>query len=90
MTIPNVPVACLQLLADQLTSYHAVVEFTTSTKGTVSHQSGHLVFEWKLPGVLLVDIIDHPHFPYLLLKGGIKQLVEEVVEDYHRACTHSL
>lgn len=82
--VANVPVETLPLIADYVRGFGVEVLFGTGKlKGAVGCESGSAIFEHdgKEVGVLSVTVVrDEGHFSARMLRGGLRQLVEEVVE----------
>lgn len=84
-TLPNVPLAALPTIADELRKFGAIVVFETPRSGYVQSISGSARFfhdGWNELSVFLVE--DFGHFPFALIVGGTRQIVYEGVELYQR------
>ena len=74
------PIRALRPIAEQLRLFGCCIYVDTPTVGTVEHTSGRLRF-WHCDETLYVEIIENRgHFSRALLIGGMRQVVEEVVE----------
>jgi hypothetical protein len=78
----NVPAAAVPVMLEQLEAFGARITRPEhrSQWGICDHVCGTLHFRHEA-GTLIVRVVDdRGHFPAMLLKGGIHQLVEEAVE----------
>jgi hypothetical protein len=88
----NVNEAALHILADQLVEFGAFVkqiEDDAGVSGSVYSVAGDLSFTWqRAVSRLRVTIAeDAGHFSRALLIGGMRQMVEEAVEQAARAAS---
>jgi hypothetical protein len=74
------PLDALPGIAAQLRLFGVTVDFEDSRSGEVASIAGRLRFSHS-GDVLSVSIVeDFGHFPKAMIFGGIRQVVEEVVE----------
>lgn len=85
ITCPNVPLAVLPIIAQELRKYGPVVEFddATNSSGYIECVAGRLEFihvEDDNNTLLCHLVINNSHFPARMIIGGVKQFVEEACE----------
>jgi hypothetical protein len=74
------PISALPSIADQLRGFGCNVHFDTAESGRVTHDAGAIRF-WHRDGTLHIEILQNEgHFPHAMLIGGIRQIVQETVE----------
>lgn len=77
----GIPIAAIELMAEEMRSFGALILFDNPLKGSIIHLSGEGTFEHDGKDTFTVVITkDCNHFGPRLLIGGIKQLIEEAVE----------
>jgi hypothetical protein len=89
MTIrfPNIPIEALTEIAEEVRQHGLEVVFESDSRGRVTCEAGKLDFD-HTDGAFAVHVTeDRGHFPEKMLIGGLRQLVEEGVERYHRKVT---
>ena len=77
----KVPFQALNVIAEQLRGYGAEVTFKTPYCGEVVSVAGRARFEYDGDETLIVVVENSlGHFPPAMIRGGLRQLVEEIVE----------
>jgi hypothetical protein len=87
ITFPNFPVEVLAEIADEVRNHGVDVVFESERCGRVTCDAGSLDFDYTADGFTVHITQDNGHFPTKMLIGGLRQLVEEGVERYHRKVT---
>jgi len=61
------------------------VEFLNDREGSIESISGKIEFRHNGEDILFMNIVRHEgHFPINMLIGGIKQFIEEAIEDFEK------
>jgi hypothetical protein len=81
----EVPTRALPFLADQLREFGATVTFESERSGCFAHPSGKVRFDHDGFNLFLKVIENAGHFPKFMLIGGIRQFIEETLENLNQS-----
>ena len=84
LSFPNVPLAVLPRLGEQLRHFGVEVLFESESSGWISSLCGRASFEHSEGKLTILVVEDRGHFPHKMLIGGIRQLVEEAIESWEQ------
>ena len=78
--VPNVPGIAMEKIIAEFGKHGVQFMMAGEYRGVATCEAGTVIFKWESEVLTVVVTRDEGHFPMKMLRGGLKQIVGEVVE----------